>query len=405
MRSRLLIVALSLLAVGACGEPPTDELPPEDPFLAFGPSFVSSSDVRRTALEASLVDPSNGYSQLRLQKYGGEWDALPVRNFDVRPITVDEIGTYEAAPFRRTDGDFGPVFEEIEWTHEQLLSLGRHAFHNFPLELSPRFLAALESDEAAEELGLWRHEGRVGGLVRVRTRDGTEAVASTCSTCHASVVDGELVDGRSNAAIDNDAMTRRLTGGSGSSWGPGAADVTPDGIDNPVAITDLRAIRHQSRLHWAATLYNSPEALTVRVETLMITSANEAMRPPREVAVALAYYLWSFAEKKREPDETAAGAELFERECASCHGTLDIVPIGMVGTDPAAGSGSRGTGSYRVPSLYDVGTRAQFLHQGRVESLEALFDPARLNETPGHAFGTQLPDEDRTALIEYLRTF
>ena len=399
------IVALSL---AACGPDATGSVVEEPPSLIeLGPDFVASAEVRREALEQSLVDSSNGYSQLRLQNYAtaGGWDDLPVRNFAVRAVRDDEIGTFDDR-YYRTDGEYRPVFdsETFEWTHEALLELGRDAFHNYPIEVSGRFATALADDESVEEFGLWRHDGRVGGLVRAQIPNGGETFGATCSTCHASTLDGALVDGRANANIDHSALLRRARGLPGSDWGPGVVDVTPDGVDNPVAISDLRPIRHQQRLHWAATLHNSPAALAVRVDTLLITSANKAMRPPREVSVALAYYLWSLGEAERKAPTNTRGAALFERECATCHGAADSVPLAMVGTDPAAGESSmRGTGDYRVPSLYRVGTRSQYLHQGKVGSLEELFDPARPTRVRGHLYGTNLSAADRAALIEYLQ--
>lgn len=409
---RGVVATLLLILTSACGDSVgPGSTPTGDAFLDDGPAFLADREVRRAALEDSLANPANGYSQLRLANYGvaGGWDELPVRNFEVRAVTTEDLGRFEGAPYRATAGEYAPAFDpsEFSWTPDALRELGRRAFHEYPLELTNRFAPALKDAASARELGLWQYDGRVGGLVRARLPDGSETFATTCATCHSSPRDGVLVDGVANAAIDNSAMSRRLAGLPGSDWGPGAADVTPDGVNNPVAIPDLRPIAHQRRLHWAATLYNSPLALAVRVETLMITSARQGMRPPRELALAVAYYLWSLADELPTPPEQTAGAAVFERECSMCHGitenALDAVDLATVATDPAAGmSTMRGTGDYRVPSLRGVGTRTQFLHEGKVKSLAQMFDPARLAAVPGHVYGTQLSDVDREELLEFL---
>jgi mono/diheme cytochrome c family protein len=416
-RQLVLYAALTLSACGPVSEQAPDESEKEglQRLLDRGPAMVDVPDVRRKVLRDSLVDPDNGYSRLRLEEYGlGDegWDTLPERNFPVRQATVDDVGALADNPYATSEGEFEPIFDraEFQWTDEHLRELGRRAFHGYPLSTDPSLSAAFRSDEDAEELGLWKtDDGRLGGFVRARLPDGSETFAATCASCHASVVDGRLVDGRTNPNIDRGGMIRRFHGGRGSEWGPGQADVTADGMRNPTAITDLRPVSRQRHLHWAATLKNSPEALAVRVETLMTTSANQAMRPPREVAIALAYYLWSLGEEEPSPDFDSRGAEVFEQNCASCHrtdgSTAPPVDVAMIGTDDAVGaSPMRGTGQYRIPSLHQVGSRSQFLHRGRIKSLEALFSEDRLEETPGHTYGTNLDPSDREALIEFLKS-
>jgi hypothetical protein len=83
------------------------------------------------------------------------------------------------------------------------------------------------------------------------------------------------------------------------------------------------------------------------------------------------------------------------------------VAASVIGTDDlVATSSSRGLAEpvYRVPSLWKVGTRGQFLHHGKVGSLREMFDPARLDDIPGHTFGTELPPGQRDELVDYLRT-
>ena len=79
----------------------------------------------------------------------------------------------------------------------------------------------------------------------------------------------------------------------------------------------------------------------------------------------------------------------------------------------------RATGFYKVPSLRGVWYRGPFEHNGSVATLEDWFDPARLRDdyvptgwnpgggrraVVGHEFGLDLADEDRRALLAFLRT-
>lgn len=80
----------------------------------------------------------------------------------------------------------------------------------------------------------------------------------------------------------------------------------------------------------------------------------------------------------------------------------------------------KGTGYYKVPSLRGVWYRGLFEHSGSVASLEEWFDPKRLRDdyvpggwkgpgiktraVPGHRFGLDLSEEDKKALIAFLRT-
>jgi hypothetical protein len=98
----------------------------------------------------------------------------------------------------------------------------------------------------------------------------------------------------------------------------------------------------------------------------------------------------------------------------------DILNI-PINTDPnLAFNTRRGTGYYKVPSLKGVWYRGPFEHNGSVATLEDWFDPRRLRDdyvptgfrgygvttrpVKGHEFGLNLTDEERTALIAFLRT-
>jgi cytochrome c peroxidase len=132
------------------------------------------------------------------------------------------------------------------------------------------------------------------------------------------------------------------------------------------------------------------------------------VRPPRELAWALAMYVYSLTPPARastSPDPR--GAALFDQHCARCHKNASrgggLVTAATVGTDPALATGrGRGTGKYRVPGLLGIARGAPYLHHGVVPSLAELLSPAR--SEPGHRFGTQLSEADRAKLISFVET-
>ena len=413
-----------------------------DDALDRGLRYVEDPAYRDRALAESLVVDDNLYARIRLESYGTTWAELPVYDPPVRALTVADIGRFARDPERPStpeEGALAPVLgpDSVQWTEEALLALGRRAFEDYPVQITPVIGRVTDGRDTVDRYGLWVDgRGRVGGLVRVSVADGSERYAVTCATCHARPdATGQLVHGAQNERFDWGAILYRdqLELGRApediaayAEWGPGQVDVTPDDTDNAAAIPDLRAVRHQAYLHWAGTLVNDLVALTIRIETLLITSSRAAVRPPREVAFALALYLWRMGEVGHAGDAGAEprGAELFERRCASCHGADGSTPtarvtIDRIGTDPAVGdSVTRGTGYYRVPSLWRVAERTQLLHDGRLESLEALLDRTRLDRlpgdrlpgdgagdrVPGHAFGLDLDETDRSALLAFVRT-
>ena len=117
---------------------------------------------------------------------------------------------------------------------------------------------------------------------------------------------------------------------------------------------------------------------------------------------------------------TARGAKLFERGCTECHSNAGyggaLVSAETVGTDSALANGAaRGTGRYRPPALVRVRDNAPYLHHGAVPTLEDLLAPERLSAdyrgsplgpgaVKGHAYGTDWPQEDRAAVIAWMRT-
>lgn len=162
----------------------------------------------------------------------------------------------------------------------------------------------------------------------------------------------------------------------------------------------------------------------------------------------------------------ARGSGLYTEHCALCHEQrpLDVTPIALLATDRsrldalsaplvekmnAFGSSSGGAAHYRKTGGYSnvlmdaVWARAPYLHNGSVPTMmdlltpgdrrpavfysgSSLYDPARMgfisdgagkergrfrfdttqpgNGNRGHEYGTTLPDDDKRALVEYLKT-
>ena len=412
-----------------------------------GVPYLEDAAFRRADLEASLVNPANGYSQLRLAHYaldgaspgasatGSDWDRLPEWNPRVDPIGATELDRAGGASATALSANAAALArpEVVDSASAAaLVTLGAAAFRRYPAQLAPYLDVALTSRASAGRYGLWVDDASgVGGLVRARMADGSGALALTCATCHATVRGGAIVPGTPNAQLDIGAAI--LAGGGAwgdaatasaiAAWGPGRLDVTTVAGTEPVRISDLRPVRWLTHLHHDATLaMRGVTTLAIRIETLIITSHDQALRPPRVIALALAAYVMSLADALPDRETAAAaspeGARVFAANCVGCHAAPALtgppVPIDVVGTDPSLGrSANRGTGTYRVPSLHGVATRGPLLHDGTVPSLAAMFDPARptvafaerlhgSGAVPGHSFGLGLGEGERAALIGYL---
>lgn len=390
---------LTVLALGsaplwgeACAKPPVGAS--SEP-RSEAARYLGDPAFRRAVLRDSLVVRDNLYARKRLARYREDaWDALPEWNPEVSLVR---------------DGPYARSFDALRFTRGEtreavLLELGKCAFSTYPLQVVPYVGRALARADVESRYGLALHEGRRGELVFVKREDGRTTPAYTCATCHSAEVGGKWSAGVPNRTLRvdlllDDAGVRTPT------WGPGRVDVTADDVVNPTAIPDLRPTRFQPQLHRAGTVNNSLVGLAIRLETLAITSLDERARPPREVALGLALYVWSLGERLAPVSRGLAGQEVFSRTCGECHRgealTGPAVPYARVGGAPAIfESPERGTGMARVPSLRGVGTRAPLLSSGAVETLEALVSPERCDDA--HPFGRELSERERRDLLEWL---
>lgn len=381
--------------------------------------FLTDVGVRREALVGSLLYTDNTYAAERLAAYAVSpgWEDLPTFDPAVARVALDDVGRLVAEDLGSWMERWG---QRLAAGEDDWIAAGRDAFFAYPAQRFSELERVARVDTAPstallDALGVWRDEQRTLGAIAVRYADGSTGLAYTCATCH---VQGDARGRRrvgAPSAIDVMALSEA------DSWGAGRVDVTADDIVNPVAIADLRATRVQRRLHHAGNLRNSLLGLAVRIDTLVITNNHAAVRPPREVAFALAAYIWSLGEDaaRHAPGLTRAseteptGSAVFKARCAACHqgewGAGEWAPVTAVGTEPlVATSPARGTGGYRVPALLGFQERP-LSHEARREGLEVWLAgdrDATLGAADGHAAragGAPLSDEELSALVAYLR--
>ncbi|HEY6559273.1 MAG TPA: cytochrome c [Polyangiaceae bacterium] len=391
----------------SCASDPRD-LASSEAEIRAGQRYDSDAAYRRGELVDSLVNPENGYSQLRLFRYTDSgWGALPEWNPRTSPVHIPS-----REPPAISSGTWARLaIEDVPWERDALLELGREAFFHYPVQLFQP-LSGVIGGSRSPSYGFWTEGSRLGGTVWAELPSGEVAPFLTCAGCHASRESDRTIAGKNNADLDLEAAAADYYEGRAvvtSSGRAGRLDVTEDGLDNPAGITDLRAVRSQRHLHRAATLRNGLIPLAIRIETLLITALEESVRPPRKLAFAVALYLWNLeTEPLSEPSSLSArGKTLFDQSCAGCHAPPRFsgpsVALEVVGTDRSVGdSPERSTGSYRVPSLRGVGDRKRLLANGAVLDVRELLDPARL--AAGHRYGDALLPGQRDALLSYLST-
>lgn len=443
MLARMRALVLALAVIGCDRRAPagnTEPAPWSEAWLAReGKRFVEDTAYRRAALEASLANPDNMYSALRLGSYAlGDrgWDVLPVWNPRSLPVTRELAAALERGERPAVHANAPPLWDGVTpSTHAGWVALGRRVFFEYPLRAEVFAEWALTKPALAREVGIERAaDGSVPGLVVFANVDGQARVGITCAICHTAVESGAVVTGRARRSFDYGKLrlayfddTREpvdpLLAERMATWGPGRADVTEDNDEDPVAIPDLWGVRDQTALTQAGTIrHGSPLALAIRQDTQLIHTNHQRVRPPRELAWALAMFVYSLAPPPSPHSADALaerGKRVFDAECRSCHSNAayggEPIPAPKVGTDPALANGrARGTGKYRPAPLVGIATGAPYLHHGPVRSLEELLSPARFamdfagrfgkGAIVGHRAGTALSVEDRAALIAFLRT-
>lgn len=406
----------SLALLAACTPkqpaPLSCETTPDDPggdrALEIAKRFERDEGFRRTCLEASLVNPQNGYAKARMTHYRGEdWGKLPVAAFKTRRVLPSDLGK----PIPSPDGSWQSVpFGKVPDSAEALRGRGEQMFTRFPAQVERSMIPVLRDPAGPSRYGLWQTVESVGGLVWVALPGGVFP-SLTCSSCHASVDDaGKLRLGVPNHRIDLGKAMDDYTGMPSlySTWGPGRVDIAADARDNPVVIADVRAVRYQSHLHRTANIKNSLIALALRVETGLIVAHRSAVRPEHGDAFALAYYLWRLGDSLDGKTSARHPARaVFEKHCASCHAGpahagRPILAQRIQSPTADMPSEARGTGKVQVTSLLGVSARRRLLYDGTAHDFSQLLDPDR--QQGGHFVGRALSDRDRHRLVTYLQS-
>src|SRR5450432_1066541 len=85
-----LLACAAVLVSGCSGHP---EAAKAETDVERGKRYDESESFRRDALVASLQNPDNGYSRLRLERYRPErWEALPIWDPAIRPVSEADVG-------------------------------------------------------------------------------------------------------------------------------------------------------------------------------------------------------------------------------------------------------------------------------------------------------------------------
>ena len=163
---------------------------------------------------------------------------------------------------------------------------------------------------------------------------------------------------------------------------------------------------------------------------------------------ALSKFLYTLKSKpnpeKSAPELLQKGKRIFiEQGCATCHTpplytNNKLTPVDgfeppdshlnkysifniSIGTEPGLSLYTRrGSGYYKIPSLIGAWNRTAFLHDGSLATLEDLFDKRRLSEdyiptyfkpwgtkhmaVPGHPFGMDLKEDEKKALVAFVKS-
>jgi hypothetical protein len=333
-------------------------------------------------------------------------------------------------------------------TSPALVAAGREIFHTYHFG-TQRFwdfrraidyaTGIIDPAEYAKRYGVKRdREGYFVGLVGVTDERGRLAYGHACALCHTSEDErGDLVDGVPNHDYDiglyYDALRPKVKDGGliflGDAGldvlrlqGPGRTDPSMDSHWAPVKVPHLFALRAYEHGY-----RSNGDTSSLWLQCYRNLNGDYAV--DSEIMEALMAYLLSLrAPPNPHPSgelETKGAAIFRAQGCDRCHSgefysSGRVIDWEVIRTDRDRIVNGYPKG-YKVPSLLRVDLLKLLLHDGSLTSLEQLFDPARLSPAyeapgipagrrksgagvPGHEFGLGLAEEDRKALVAFLRT-
>jgi hypothetical protein len=172
-----------------------------------GKRFAEDDAYRRAALEASLVNHANTYSQQRLGSYAlveRGWDVLPVWNPRSRPVTKELAAQLERGEMPDVPDTHEPLWDgKTPTTLAGWVALGKKVFFEYPMRAEVFMEWGLMKPDVAAQVGVERTaDGNVPGLVVFANVDGRTRVGITCAICHSAMRDGELVVGAARRTFD-----------------------------------------------------------------------------------------------------------------------------------------------------------------------------------------------------------
>ena len=169
--------------------------------------YLNDPAARRAALEASLANHANTYSQQRLGAYGlgtRGWDLLPVWNPRSRPVTAALAGALERGEMPAIPPDLPPLWDgRVPATRDAWVALGRRVFFEYPMRAEVFMEWGLTRPAVAAAVGIERAaDGTVPGLVVFANVDGQTRVGIACAICHTTVEGGAVVTGAARRGFD-----------------------------------------------------------------------------------------------------------------------------------------------------------------------------------------------------------
>jgi len=337
------------------------------------------------------------------------------------------------------------VGDAVYRTSPQLVEAGREIFRNYHFGTHQYWefrraidwaTGATDPGEYASRYGVKRdHEGYFVGLVGIRQRDGNVLYGHSCALCHSNVDgQGRIVDGLANHDYDigkyYDALRPKIKdiadiflGDSALEvlrfQGPGRTDSTMDSSWAPMRVPHLLAMKG-----FAHGVRANGDMANLWIQCYRNLNGSYAVES--EIMEALMAYMLTLEAPNPRPrgDLERQGEEIFRAQrCHRCHAppyysTGQVIDWEVIRTDADRIRNGYPKG-YKVASLLRLDQYGLFLHDGSLTSLEQMFDPERLKPdyappglhpargkrgVPGHPFGLHLTDEERTALVAFLKS-